>query len=204
MVFSSLKTHLDKSSNCEFIKNLEVVSLEVVFDSSCGSCANFLNTVHKTLPALQCHFHRPIITNALFFKKDLIDRLIDWEKEGEREGDKYKLVAPLHTPYWGPGPQPRHVPWLGIKLATLWFGRLALNPLNHTTQGTNVFIDLRERETREREGETSICCATQLCLHWLLPVCALTRDRTLNLGVFGMSLQPTEVLARAQMCSFEK
>ena len=26
-----------------------------------------------------------------------------------------------HTPYWGPGPQPRHVPWLEIKLATLWF-----------------------------------------------------------------------------------
>ena len=26
----------------------------------------------------------------------------------------------LSTPYWGPGPQPRHVPWLGIELATLW------------------------------------------------------------------------------------
>ena len=27
----------------------------------------------------------------------------------------------LCTPYWGPAPQLRHVPWLGIKLATLWF-----------------------------------------------------------------------------------
>ena len=27
----------------------------------------------------------------------------------------------LHTPYWGPGLQPRHVPWLGIKPVTLWF-----------------------------------------------------------------------------------
>ena len=27
----------------------------------------------------------------------------------------------LSTPNWGPGPQPRHVPWLGIKSATLWF-----------------------------------------------------------------------------------
>ena len=27
----------------------------------------------------------------------------------------------LHTPYWGPGLQPRHVPQLGIKLETLWF-----------------------------------------------------------------------------------
>ena len=26
-----------------------------------------------------------------------------------------------HIPYWGPGLQPRHVPWLGVKLATLWF-----------------------------------------------------------------------------------
>ena len=25
------------------------------------------------------------------------------------------------APYWGPGPQPRHAPWLVIKLATLWF-----------------------------------------------------------------------------------
>ena len=25
------------------------------------------------------------------------------------------------APYWGPGPQPRHVPWLGIELAALWF-----------------------------------------------------------------------------------
>ena len=26
-----------------------------------------------------------------------------------------------HIPYYGPGPQPRHVPWLGIELMTLWF-----------------------------------------------------------------------------------
>ena len=27
----------------------------------------------------------------------------------------------LHTPCWGPGLQPRHVPWPGIKPETLWF-----------------------------------------------------------------------------------
>ena len=27
----------------------------------------------------------------------------------------------LHVPHQGPGPQPRHVPWLGIEPATLWF-----------------------------------------------------------------------------------
>ena len=26
-----------------------------------------------------------------------------------------------HGPHWGPGPQPRHVPWLGIELETLCF-----------------------------------------------------------------------------------
>ena len=26
-----------------------------------------------------------------------------------------------HTPHWGPSLQPRHVPWPGIKPATLWF-----------------------------------------------------------------------------------
>ena len=30
----------------------------------------------------------------------------------------------LHTTKWGPGLQPRHVPWLGIKLATFWFAGL--------------------------------------------------------------------------------
>ena len=26
-----------------------------------------------------------------------------------------------HGTHWGPGPQPRYVPWLGIELVTLWF-----------------------------------------------------------------------------------
>ena len=26
-----------------------------------------------------------------------------------------------HIPYWGPGPQPGYVPWLGIKPGNLWF-----------------------------------------------------------------------------------
>ena len=30
----------------------------------------------------------------------------------------------LRTPYWGPGRQPRHVPWLGRELVTLWFAGL--------------------------------------------------------------------------------
>ena len=34
----------------------------------------------------------------------------------------------LRTPNWGPGPQPRPVPWLGIKPVTLWFsGRRSIH-----------------------------------------------------------------------------
>ena len=43
-------------------------------------------------------------------------------REREREGEKQSMCGFLsHTPYWGPGQQPRHVFWLGIKPATLWF-----------------------------------------------------------------------------------
>ena len=35
---------------------------------------------------------------------------------------------------------------------------------------------------READIETRICCSTYLCSHWLFLVCALTGDRTLNLG----------------------
>ena len=48
-------------------------------------------------------------------------------REGEREGEKHQYVRDisigclLHTPNWGPGPQSRHVPQLGIKSATFRF-----------------------------------------------------------------------------------
>ena len=45
------------------------------------------------------------------------------EGKGRRKrGRKISLCGFLsRTPYWGPGPQPRHVPWLEIELVTLWF-----------------------------------------------------------------------------------
>ena len=44
-------------------------------------------------------------------------------KEKERKGEIHQCMVgcSLSAPYWGPGPQPRHVSWLGIKLVTLWF-----------------------------------------------------------------------------------
>ena len=43
-------------------------------------------------------------------------------REGEREGEKHQsVVCLLLTPnYQGPGPNPRHMPGLGIEPATFW------------------------------------------------------------------------------------
>ena len=39
----------------------------------------------------------------------------------ERGWETSMCVCLSSAPYWGPGPQPRQVPWLGIEPATLWF-----------------------------------------------------------------------------------
>ena len=41
--------------------------------------------------------------------------------EREKEGERNINVWLTLTHPWGPGPQTRHVPWLGIKPVTLWF-----------------------------------------------------------------------------------
>ena len=47
-------------------------------------------------------------------------------REAEREREKHRYARDTlmscfsHAPNWGPGPQPRHVPWLGIEPATFW------------------------------------------------------------------------------------
>ena len=38
-----------------------------------------------------------------------------------REGKASMCGCLAHTPNWGSGLQPRHVPWLGIELKPLWF-----------------------------------------------------------------------------------
>ena len=55
------------------------------------------------------------------FKKYFIYLFLERE-EGRKTGREISLCGCLsHAPYWRPGQQPRHVPWLGIKPATLWF-----------------------------------------------------------------------------------
>ena len=41
---------------------------------------------------------------------------------GRKTGRETSMCGCLsHAGYWGPGLQPRHVPWLGIEPVTLWF-----------------------------------------------------------------------------------
>ena len=41
---------------------------------------------------------------------------------GRNRGRETSMCGCLScAPHWGPGPQPRHVPWLGIEPVTLWF-----------------------------------------------------------------------------------
>ena len=48
------------------------------------------------------------------------------------------------------------------------------------------------------EKETSICQSTYLRIHWLILVCALTRDQTCNLGVSGQHSNQLSYQARAR------
>ena len=57
--------------------------------------------------------------NFIFFKILFIFR--DGGREGERRKETSMSGCLSHAPYWGPGLQPRHVPWLGVEPETLWF-----------------------------------------------------------------------------------
>ena len=63
-------------------------------------------------------------------------------KRGRKRGRETSMCACLFcTPYWGPGPQPRHVTWLGIKLATSCF---AGRHLIHWATPARAFIWILE------------------------------------------------------------
>ena len=49
---------------------------------------------------------------------------------------------------------------------------------------SGLLIDFRERN-RKGKRETLICFSTYLCIHGLIPVCAVTRQQTCKLGVLG-------------------
>ena len=63
--------------------------------------------------------------SEMIFLKDFIYLLLE---RGEGERGPSMCGCLLRAPYWGPGPQPRLVPCVGIKPATLWFaGRCSIH-----------------------------------------------------------------------------
>ena len=52
-------------------------------------------------------------------------------REGERGRETSMCGCLSHGPHWGPGLQPRHVPWLGIEPATVWFTACAQSTEPH-------------------------------------------------------------------------
>ena len=56
-----------------------------------------------------------------FFKYFIYLFILERGKGREKEEKNINVWLPLTSPYWGPGPQPRHAPRLGIELATLCF-----------------------------------------------------------------------------------
>ena len=54
------------------------------------------------------------------FLKDFIYLFLERGEGRERERETSMCGCLLFTPCWGPGRQPRHVPWMGIQPAMLW------------------------------------------------------------------------------------
>ena len=61
-------------------------------------------------------------TIRTFFERYFIYLFLERGKGGRKRGRETSICGCLSRgPHWGPGLQPRHVPWLGIELVTLWF-----------------------------------------------------------------------------------
>ena len=67
-------------------------------------------------------------------------------REGKRTGEGHRCARDIlincfsHAPNWGSGPQPRHVPYLGIKHSDGLVCRPVLVPLSHTSLGNSVVL----------------------------------------------------------------
>ena len=79
-----------------------------------------------------------------FFKKDFI--YFQREGKGRRTRGRDTLMHGClsGTPHWGHGLQPRPSPWLGIKLATLWFpGQYSIHRITPARAKFSLFLLLK-------------------------------------------------------------
>ena len=67
-------------------------------------------------------WHLNICEKPKFFFLRFFKFIFREGKGGRKRGRETSMCGfYLSAPYWRPGIQPRHVSWLGIELATLWF-----------------------------------------------------------------------------------
>ena len=96
-------------------------SLQLSFFISYKICAGKIGLVICRCSHNLCFAdHAPVVLLVhllSFFKRFYL--LIFREGKGGRETSMCGCLS--STPYWGPGPKPRHVPWLGIEPVTLCF-----------------------------------------------------------------------------------
>ena len=65
------------------------------------------------------------------------------EREKERVRERERLIGCIHMcPDWGSNPQPRYMPWLGIKSTTFWCIGWCSNQLSHTNQAFQSVFNL--------------------------------------------------------------
>ena len=84
----------------------------------------------------------------LFFFKDFIYSFLE-RREEERGREISMCGCLLCTPKWRSGPQPGHVPWLGMELVTLWLAAWAQSTELHQS-GPMVHSWINHYEQVER------------------------------------------------------
>ena len=90
----------------------------------------FFTLFFKNVVSLYLYGSQPCQTQCPLKKKKRFYIFIFREGEGGRKrGREISMCGCLSSaPYWPPGLQPRHMPWLGIEPATLWFtGRQSIH-----------------------------------------------------------------------------
>ena len=97
--------------------------MNILVRGFCGPMFSFLLEKHLRVEMLGHRVHVCLTFVCFFFVFFLRFYLFNSRERG-REGEKGRETSMcgylLRAPYWGPGPQPRHVPSLGIEPATLW------------------------------------------------------------------------------------
>ena len=101
-------------------------------------------------------------------------------------------ISSQHLLPWEPDPR-QNVTYIFMKFYIVLFLLIFFKKL----------ILEREKGQEKERKETSICCSTHLCIHWLLLVGALTGVWTRNLGILGQWCNQVSYYVRAILCDFK-